>query len=194
MSDNALIKEFKGRDIQRLRNLVSKDYTAKTTTQIGYTKKHQQHKEGDVWEESGRKWTIKNGIKQTVNKLDGIKKLVVMPLSCPNCGRPMVKGRVDKYMYSIHRKCFDCVIEYETKLKAEGKFEDYQNNIKKQTISVHIKELEEVLLDLSMATSEESFVTEDGDIENWKVKDDHRQELIEGIKEYIQKLKDMINS
>ena len=30
MSDSLLKKEFKERDVQRVRNLVSKDYTAKT--------------------------------------------------------------------------------------------------------------------------------------------------------------------
>ena len=191
MSDNALIKEFKSRDIQRLRNLVSKDFQAKSGVQIGYTKAQEDHQEGDIWEEDGRKWTIKNGIKQTINKLDAIKKLVVMPLTCPNCSKPMIKGRVDKYMYTIHRKCFDCVIEYETKLKAEGKFEEYQRNIKKQSINIHIKELENLIFELSMTTSEESFVTEAGDVETWNVNETHKNQLIEGIKEYIQKLKDM---
>jgi hypothetical protein len=94
-------------------------------------------------------------------------------------------------MYTIHRKCFDCVIEYETKLKAEGKFEEYQRNIKKQSINIHIKELENLIFELSMTTSEESFVTEAGDVETWNVNETHKNQLIEGIKEYIQKLKDM---
>mgnify|MGYP007090478949 FL=1 len=40
----------------------------------------------------------------------------------------MNKGRLDKLMYSIHKQCSDCVIKYETKLKIEGKFEEYTKN------------------------------------------------------------------
>ena len=71
--ENMLKKEFKHSDVERLRNLVKKDYTAKTKLQTGYQKKLNKYKEGDIWEESGKKWTIKNGIKQnssiTVNEI-----------------------------------------------------------------------------------------------------------------------------
>lgn len=194
MSDNKLKKEFRERDVQRMRNIITKDYSAKTGTQVGYNKEYIDRKEGDIWEENGRKWTIQNGIKQTINKLDGIKKLLVTPLTCPNCYKPMTKGKVDKYMYSIHQKCLDCVIEYETKLKALGKFEEYQKNIKNQSISYHIKEMENVLLELAMNQSEESFVTEGGDIETWKGKGIDTKTLIQDIQEYIQKLRDAMNS
>ena len=50
---------------------------------IGYSKKQEFHGEGDVWEEDGRQWTIKNGIKQNVTKLDKAKKEVTLPLFCP---------------------------------------------------------------------------------------------------------------
>ena len=69
-------REFKERDIQRMRNIIKKDYTAKTITQVGYSKSQEDHEEGDVWEENNRQWTIKNGLKQTVTKFDKLKKLV----------------------------------------------------------------------------------------------------------------------
>ena len=77
MSESLLKKEFKERDVQRVRNLVSKDYTAKTRSGIGYEKEVKRHKEGDIWEEVGKQWTIVNGIKQNVTKLDAAKKAVV---------------------------------------------------------------------------------------------------------------------
>jgi len=194
MSDNMLKREFNTRDVQRMRNIITKDYSAKTGTQIGYTKENTERKEGDVWEENGKQWTIKNGIKMTVTKLDKIKQLIQTPLTCPNCHKPMVKGKIDKYMYSIHKKCSDCVFEYETKLKREGKFEEYQKNMIKQGMAYHIKEMENVLLELALNQSEESFVTEAGDIESWKGKGIDQQKLIQDIQEYIQKLKDAINS
>ena len=82
MSNESLLKkEFKERDVQRLRNLVSKNYTDKTVTQVGYTKAQTDYKEGDVWEENGKTWTIKNGIKMTITKLDLVKSILQMPLT-----------------------------------------------------------------------------------------------------------------
>ena len=192
MSDNLLKKEFNSRDVQRMRNIITKKINDKTGTQVGYTKEYVEHKEGDVWEERGKKWTIMNGIKQTVTRLDSIKKEILMPITCPECHKPMTNIKLDKYMYSIHKKCFECVINYETQLKQEGKFEEYAKNINKQGIKFHIKEMEDILLELSLEKSIDSFVTEAGDIEVWKGKTNN-DPLIEDIKEYISKLKDNIN-
>lgn len=194
MSDNMLKREFNTRDVQRMRNIITKDYSAKTGTQIGYTKENTERKEGDVWEERGKQWTIKNGIKMTVTKLDSVKKALQMPLTCSNCSQPMNKGRIDKIMFSIHKQCSDCVIKYETKLKSEGKFEEYKQNINKQSVIYHIKEMENVLLELVMNQSEESFITEAGDIETWKGKGFDKQKIVEDIQEYIKKLKDTVSS
>ena len=194
MSDNMLKREFKTRDVQRMRNILTKDYGAKTGVQIGYNKGYVERKEGDVWQENNKTWTIKNGIKMTVTKLDNVKKALQMPLTCPNCNQPMNKGRLDKLMYSIHKQCSDCVIKYETKLKIVGKFEEYQKTINNQGIAYHIKEMENVLLELALNQSDESFVTEAGDIETWKGKGVDTQQIIQDIQEYIQKLKDVISS
>ena len=35
-------------------------------------KKYVERHEGDVWEESGKTWMIKNGIKRTVTKMDKV--------------------------------------------------------------------------------------------------------------------------
>lgn len=194
MSDNMLKREFNTRDVQRMRNIITKDYGAKTGVQIGYTKENIERKEGDVWEEKGKRWTIKNGIKMTVTKLDIVRKALSMPLVCPTCHQPMNKGRLDKVMYSIHKQCSDCVIKHETKLKLEGKFEEYQQNINKQSIIYHIKEMENILLELALNQSNESFVTEAGDIEDWKGKGMDYQKITEDVQDYIQKLKDVLNS
>jgi hypothetical protein len=192
MGDNMLQKEFRNKDVQRMRNILTKNYNDKTTVQVGYKNKYIEYKEGDIWNEGDKTWTIKNGIKQTVTRFDEVKRKLFMPIVCPNCGRPMVKGRIDKYMYSIHQKCLDCVIEYETQLKREGKFQEYQRDINIQSISFHIKEMENVLLELIMDNNNEQFVTENGEIEEWKGNGILKQKMIEDIQEYINKLKDML--
>jgi len=177
-----------------MRNIITKDYSAKTATQVGYTKEHVEHKEGDVWEENGKQWTIKNGIKQTVTRLDKLKKIIVMPLTCPTCHKPMKNNPLNKKMWSIHSKCFDCVIKHETELKRLGKFDEYQQNMNKQSLVYHIKEMENILLELAMQHHGESYVTEAGDVEEWTGKGLDTKTLIQDIQEYIQKLKGIVNS
>jgi hypothetical protein len=193
-NESLLKKEFKGKDVQRMRNIITKNYTDKTTTQIGYTKEQVDRKENDIWEENGKTWTIKNGIKMTITKLDLVKSTLQMPLTCPECKRAMNKGRLDKHMYGIHKKCSDCVISHETELKRTGKFEEYQKSILSRGVEYHIKEMEDVLLELSLGINEGSFITENGDIEEWKGKGVDEREIIKDIQEYIQKLKDNIIS
>jgi hypothetical protein len=193
MSDNLLKKEFKTRDIQRMRNIITKKAGDKTGVQVGYSADYVERKEGDIWEERGKKWTIKNGLKQTVTRFDDIKKKIFTPITCPNCNKPMSKGRIDKYMFSIHQKCSDCVFDYETKLKVRGEYKEYEQNILKQGVVYHIKEMENVLLELLMNQSGEQYVTEGGDIEEWKGKSLDNQ-FIQDIQEYIQKLKSAMNA
>ena len=123
-----LKKEFKRKDVERMRNLIKGNTGESAELQVGYTAKKEDRKEGDVWEEGGKQWTIKDGIKQTATKLDRVKKEAIMPLFCPNCGS-LMKKRLDAKMYKVHKTCFDCVVEMEAKLKYEGKYDEYAKNM-----------------------------------------------------------------
>lgn len=193
-NDSMLQKEFKDRDVQRMRNIITKNYTAKTTTQVGYTKAQVDHVEGDIWEENNKTWTIKNGIKMTVSKLDLLKKSLSLPISCPNCGNAMKDFPANRKMWSIHKKCLNCVLEMETDLKRLNKFEEYQRNMNMQGINSYIKDLEDLLLEISITNMNDEYVmTEQGDAEKWS-SNFNKQKLIQDLQEYIQKIKDTVNS
>jgi hypothetical protein len=194
MSESMLQREFKGKDVQRMRNIITKDYTAKTTTQIGYSKTQTDHKEGDVWDENGKQWTIKNGIKQTVTRFDKLKESIHLPLTCPNCNKAMRGDRLNKKMWPIHKMCFDCVILMETKLKITGQYEEYARGLVTGGVKAHIKDLEDVMLELALSDNNESFVTEAGDVEKWAGKGVDKQKITTELQEYIQKLKEHISS
>jgi len=194
MSDSMLQREFRERDVQRMRNIITKDYTAKTTTQIGYSKAQIDHKEGDIWEENGKQWTIKNGVKQTVTRLDKLKSSIYLPLTCPKCGNAMKNHNLNKKMWSIHKMCFDCVAIVETELKRTGQYEDYVRSLTTRGVKAYIKDLEEVILEIALEETNEGFVTEDGDIEKWAGKGIDKQKLTTEIQEYIQKLKEHIGN
>ena len=188
MEQNVLKKEFREKDVARIRNIVNKKYGDKTTTQVGYIKSSADYKEGDVWEENGKQWTIKNGIKMTISKLDLVKKSLQIPLVCPNCGKAMKKKNLDTKMYSIHKQCFDCVIKMETKLRLEGKYEEYAKNIMQRNASGFIKDLEQILEDMINDTTAQHIVNENGETEVWGGGDSTG--MVQEFKEYIAKIKD----
>jgi hypothetical protein len=160
-----LKKEFKRKDVNRARNLIMGKNDASTGTQIGYKKIIKEYKEGDIWTEGRKTWTIKNGIKQTISKLDRIKKEVFMPLSCPCCGKVM-KKKIDKPNYKIHKKCYDCVIEFEHKLLYKDQYKDYIKNLETKNSLTILDEMESYLLD-AVNQSNSNFVSEDGVTERW---------------------------
>lgn len=188
MSESMLNKEFRERDIQRMRNIVTKNFDAATVSQVGYEKKEVSRNEGEIFEENGKRYIIKNGLKQSYTKLDEAKKTLRMPLLCPECSKPMTHTH-DKTMYNWHKKCYDCVIVFETQLRAEGKYQEYEQNLIRQNQLSYLKDLENMIL---MDDDNESFITEDGDVERWdggnkKVKQMKEQALKE-LEEIKQRL------
>ena len=161
-----LKKEFKRKDVDRARNILTGKSGASSETQVGYKKKRVDYKEGDVWVENKKTWTIKDGIKQTISKMDAIKKEIFMPLCCPKCSKVM-KKRLDKPNYKIHKMCFDCVIDFEHKLRIEGKYEDYIKTLKLKNRLTEIDETENMFLELANQ-SNEGFISEHGELERWK--------------------------
>ena len=185
-----LKKEFRKKDVNRARNLITGNTGASTVTQIGYNKKTEDYKEGDVWTENKKTWTIKNGIKQTISKLDKIKKEVFMPLCCPECNKVM-KKRLDKPHYRIHKKCYDCVIDFEGKLRVKGTYDHYIKALKAKNSLELLDELESTLLD-TINISNEGFVSEDGVVERW-IGGIDKEKISEEIKEAAKSKRKYIN-
>ena len=52
-----LNKEFERRDVERMRNLIQGKANSSSESQVGYTKKRIERKEGDVWTENKKTWT-----------------------------------------------------------------------------------------------------------------------------------------
>lgn len=183
---SSLKKEFSKSDVQRMRNIITGKTGDRTQVQAGYEKNTADHKEGDVWEENGRQWTIQNGIKQTVTKLDRFKKLIVLPICCPKCNKSMKANDINKKMYSIHGTCLDCVVEMETKLKLENKYEDYTKSILNKNHDTYLEDVEKAME--AWYNENESYVTEAGDVEVWK--GGNKKVIYNQLKEQLQKIKE----
>lgn len=185
MKETLLKKPFKESDIQRMRNILSGNFGDKTKTQSGWEKVKQHHGEGDTWEENGKTWTIKNGIKQNVTRLDALKQLVLFPISCPKCKKSMKNHELNKKMYSIHGTCIDCVVEKEQQIKLQGKWEEYEQSIMKGNQREFLKDLEQALD--SWYNEKDNYVSEQGDTETWLGGD--KKDAYERLKEQLSEIK-----
>lgn len=189
MKESSLLKkEWRKEDVQRVRNLINKDYGASTRDQVGYSRVEEVHKEGDVWEENGKSWTIKNGLKQSVSKLQRARELAKTPLLCPKCGKPF-NTRLDKKMYPIHGMCFDCVCRMEDDLKRAGLYEAYEKQIISGNIQNFVQELKDRIQHMSGTKME--YSTDLGEVEDWG---DVSTDLIESLEQWANLLTEKLKT
>ena len=182
-------KEFDKRTIRRMRNLTSGNQKARTIDGTGYKKKIEERKEGDIWEENSRKWTIKDGIKQNITKLDSAKQAFNMPLFCPSCRKKT--SYIDKPYWVTKRMCLDCTINFEADLKKKGLYDNYLKSSKNNNIDSVITDFKD-WYEAMLVDTDDSFITEAGDIEKWSSTLDKKR-ITNSLKEtidYLESLKE----
>lgn len=188
--DNVLKKQFAEKDVNRLRNLVKGKYADKSTASVGFTKKQEgPHSEGDIWTEGDKTWTIKEGIKQNVTKLDAAREAVNFPIFCPSCKKTM-KPHLDKKWFNMYKRCFNCQVDFEAAIRREGLWEEYERTIYNSDIDGIIETFELWMNEEIQNESNQSFITEAGDVEKWvgSAKNKMMETKEEAIK-YLQSLK-----
>ena len=187
MKDTVLKKQFQEKDIKRMRNLIKGEGDKATQVQLGYKKKQVDRKEGDIWEEDGRRWTIKNGIKKNLTK-NNLAKKANAPLFCPCCNKIMNKQQ-DPIFYRFRQTCMDCFYDWQTEMKIEGKWEEYKKNANNKDLEYMKQEISQYF-DAFTAYSEQSYITEGGDVEKWVGKT-NTDEIKKGLDTILKKLDEL---
>jgi hypothetical protein len=193
MSKESLLnREFTEREVQRMRNIVQKKTGDRTVIQAGY-ENNIKREEGDIWEENGKTWTIKNGIKRSVSKMSKFKSESIMPLCCPQCNEPLARqSDYVKHIYKLMHKCPKCVTKEETDLKLSGKFDEYAKKMYAQN-HLDILEQTEREFDDFINHGFEKFMSETGELETWDGKG-LTPEQIKETKQWIADQKAKINT
>ena len=78
----------------------------------------------DLEEKKKREEEIKAERERKSDRMDALKEAKT-PWFCPNCDKVMNK-RLDDKMYRLHNQCFDCQIEFENKLRLDGKYDEWE--------------------------------------------------------------------
>lgn len=107
--------------------------------------------EGEVWNEEGKNYIVKDGIKQSVS----IMQLARMPWHCPKCSKSM-NHRFDRKFFYLRGWCYNCNVEWEGQLRIEGKWEAFEKRMlrenEKSFIRDKIQELTQYMQDFTVPT------------------------------------------
>ena len=173
--------------IQRMRNLGTGDYGSQTKKQAGYKKYKNKKKEGEVWEEKGRTWTIKNGVKQNIRKLNRAREYAKIPISCPSCGGSMNKSQ-HKFMYIRYGHCLSCQSKIEFQMMASGEYNNWLvENVKKNFVSWK-KERKQAFDEYIKNVNSKHYITEAGLVEDWsEMNEKDKSYMIEKFNEFMKK-------
>ena len=101
-----------------------------------------------------------------------------------------MRNRNDKPFYKIHKRCFNCVVDFEAELKRSGKWEEYETKIHNDEIDNKIKDFKEWIY--NKANEKSTYVSEAGDVERWvgaKVDIDRVDDYVRESVEYLEALK-----
>lgn len=178
--------------VQRMRNLATGNINAKSNIQSGYGKKSNRHVEGDVWEERGKMWIIKDGIKQSITKLDSARKEARLPPHCPKCDARM-KASQHKFMYVRFGHCLFCQTKEESNLRKDGKYEDWKDKKISNNFDTWLEKSKIDFEDWLKGRNAKQQITEAGMIEDWSGgKTD--EELRNDFNSFIEKEKERLTT
>jgi hypothetical protein len=190
--ESMLNREFTEREVQRMRNLITKKHGDKTQVSAGY-ESNIKRVEGDVWEENGKTWTIQNGIKKSIPKLSRFKQDAIMPLTCPKCNNPLARqSEYVKQIYKLAGHCPKCQARYESDLKLAGKFDDYAKEMHIKN-HLHLVDDAEKGFDDFTQNGFEKYMSELGETEDW-IGNTISPEQIKEVKDYFKQQRDKINT
>jgi hypothetical protein len=98
--------------------------------------------------------------------------------------------QLDSHYYKSYGECVDCRAKFETKLKLEGKWEDYIKDTHNKEIDLLIEEYKN-FYHTKLNESTQGYVTESGEIEKWVggVNKQRAEESLEDVIKYLEGLK-----
>jgi hypothetical protein len=114
-----------------------------------------------------------------------------MPWFCPACKKTM-KKRLDDKMWLLYNHCFDCQIDFENKLRLEGKFEEWEQNKVTANQKSYLEDLLQSLEEwknTSQIEFQEQVGVQDMEMqkEKWTQNQEQVKEMADKAEEFIRK-------
>lgn len=153
---------------------------------------------GEIWtDKDGKEWKQvgTNSKVRTETLMDTVRKSL---REAPNCPKKMCTvdhtKYLDKRMLAMKGMCFDCVQEFEQKLKDEGKYEAYEKKtMLENELSFLLDTKTKLVESKEHITKDPEFLNEDGSFEQWNLpnKDEIMKDIESDLEELESRLKEI---
>ena len=120
-----------------------------------------------------------------------------MPWFCPKCKKAMKKKLDDKF-WRIMGHCFDCQIDYENKLKIQGKFDDYAQSKMLENQKAYLKDLEQSIDDFEKTGGKKEWFNQVGvnnpelEAEKWEMGEEQFEKTISEARDFIKEKREIV--
>jgi len=156
-----------------VRDMLQGSHKSQTKTVIGYqsdtnTKKREI---GERWTDAnGTIWEQRDGYRikdaERGDLLKEIQDMIRMPSHCPKCNKPL-DHRLDKKFWNLEKQCFNCQVEYETKLRIKGTYQEYEKNKMLANVKAWLIDAAREKEVVKHEITKNTFVNSNGILEKW---------------------------
>lgn len=160
--------------------------------QVGYTADSDfaSRKDGEIWTDAnGKKWIKKNGTKRAINNVNS-STIEATKRHCKDCNMDIRWGnRYDEILYNKTGRCQECLAKFETQLRLNGKYEEYEQKKLLQNQLSQAKEFRiKVQESYDFVSSHEkiSFPNGDGTLDEWTI--ERRENILKDLKADLKKI------
>ena len=121
-----------------------------------------------------------------------------MPLFCPSCKKVM-KKKLDNKFWRISGHCFDCQVEFENKLRMEGKYSEWERKKILENKKALLHDLKQSIVEFEQTEGKAEFFNSVGvrdvelEKEKWSMGEEKFNTILTEAKDYIQKLQDEVD-
>lgn len=196
------------KNIKALTQMLEGNHRLQTRKSIGFSdvvsaeEKNRKREVGEIWSETDLNgntiwWEQKQGYRTKSNVSPEMSKLYEQireeQFKFPNCQKEVctckAPNNLDQKFRRIVGMCEDCLISMETRLKIQGKFNEYALDKMKANAEAFFVQADKEFEVIKEAMKDVSFVnSEHGDIEKWEGHDSEK--MIEKVSEQYYKFKE----
>jgi len=168
------------RQNKALKDLMSGKEHTKEYVQVGY-----EGKQEDL------------GGKTRESELSKVMQSVRMPWFCPKCNKAMKKKLDDKF-WRLMGHCFDCQVEFENKLRIEGKFEEYAQKKMLENQKSQLKDLEQSIDEFESTGGKKVWYNQVGvntpelEEDKWEMGKQEFEKTIQEARDFIREKKEIV--
>lgn len=159
----------------------------------GWTPESVERKEGETWRSNGKTWIRKNGYNQVIDNRGKVLDMTRQECSICKKNMRMFADRLDNKIFPRTGRCYECNIDFEAKLKKQGKYAAYEKEkiltYKKGHLEEMINKIQEAIDFLKKNKETPVFYNTDGTSEQWTDESNVKQELLKGAKKDIKMVK-----